>query len=460
MGSANGHPRAFAGLVLTGLFLLPVLPFSHAAPADLGSQLEMARADEQQASQIEIIRRILEVDQENDVLRSELIDLWFAVSDYDMAEKTLNDWKAAPAETSALTTARILVERDKKPEAGITLLEAFLLSNNDSLPATEALTGLLWKESKNQRLVEFLQKSPLTVSQPGLLIRRAQAHRDLGHFAPALADAAAAKTLDPEDALVVATLASFERLDAAAPHLSNALVLLRDSPTDLQALMSSAYWKQYAGLPQATIHKDAEVAVLAHPESAAAKIFLARTSGLSAEAALSQYSVSLAVPEMDENAVSALVALDGALAGSPDQAQALTRRAAFLNATALQCELALKDADAALLLEPGAHQALLEQMTALIRLGKTNAAAAALNSLEAAKPSKDIMATALRTFAEAEFAAGENASALETVNRSLKFQRTAAALKLRAAIHLRLGLANEAKADLDMAATLEKSSNR
>lgn len=447
-------------LILIGLCLLPVLPFAHTEPPDLATQLEMARADGQLSSQIEIIRRILDVDQENGDLRSELIDLWFSEGDYDMAEKTLNDWKAAPDEKSALTTAKILAERDKKPKTGITLLEAFLLSNDRSLPATEALADLLWRENKNQRLVEFLQKSPLTVSQPGLLIRRAQANRDLGKLEPALADAAAAKSLNPENELLVATLASFDRLAVAAPNLSASRTVLQESPTDLQALMASAYWKQYTGFPQATIRGDAEVALLAHPESAAARITLAGTSGLGADGALNQYGVSLAAPELNDQALSALVALDLAVAESPNRAQALTQRAAFLNGTALQYSLGLADAGAALLLEPNSPTALLEQMTALIRLGRTNLAAAALNSLEAGKPTKEIMATALRTFADAEFASGENVTALETVNRSLKSQRTAAALKLRAAIHQRLGLANEAKADLELAATLERSSNR
>jgi len=93
-------------------------------------------------------------------------------------------------------------------------------------------------------------------------------------------------------------------------------------------------------------------------------------------------------------------------------------------------------------------------------LCRTNLAASAFNSLEASKPSKEIMASALRTFADAEFARGENTQALGTVNRALKLQRTPAALKIRAAIYQRLEMTNEAKADLDLAATLEKSPKR
>ncbi len=445
---------------LLGLCGIFVSASSQSATPDLTAQLEMARADGQLSSQIEIIRRILDVDPSNDGLRSELIDLWFSEGDYDMAEKTLYEWKSAPAEKVTLTTAKILAERDNKPEAGITLLEAFLLNAPESLPATEALSDLLWRESKNERLVSFLQASPLTASQPGLLIRRAQAKRDLGKFESALADAASAKALDPKNERVVDTLASFDRLAAAAPNLSAADALLQKSPTDLPALVARSYWKQYAGLPKAASHQDAEVALLAHPDSAAAKISFAWTSGLGHSESLEQFSVSLAVPGLDDKQLSSLAALDLAVAESTKSADTFSKRAAFLNGVALQYLLALTDADSALLMEPTSHSALHERMTSLIRLGRTNLAASALNSLEASKPSKEIMASALSTFASAEFASGDNASALLSVNRSMELQRTPEALKLRAAIHQRLGLPNEARADLDLAATLEKSSKR
>lgn len=447
-------------LALLGLSGIFVSFTSQAFAQDLADQLEMARADGQVSSQIEIIRRVLDVDPSNDGLRGELIDLWFSEGDYDMAEKTLYEWKSAPAETVALTTAKILVERDNKPEAGIILLEAFLLNDPNSLPATEALAALLWRESKNEPLVSFLQASPLTASQPGLLIRRAQAKRDLGKIESSLADAASAKALDPKNERVVDTLSSFERLAVAAPNLSAADSLLQKSPTDLPALMARSYWKQYAGLPQVASHQDAEVALLAHPDSAAAKIAFARTSGLSRSETLEKFSVSLAVPGLDDKQLSSLAALDLSVAESTKSADAFSKRAAFLNGVALQYLLALADADSALLMEPNSHSALFERMTALIGLGRTNLAASALNSLEASKPSKEIMASALRTFASAEFASGDNVSALLSVNRSMELQRTPVALKLRAAIHERLGLPNEAKADLDLAATLEKSSKR
>ena len=446
--------------VLLGLCVIFVSATSDAAISDLTAQLENARADGQVSSQIEIIRRILAVDQENDALRSELIDLWFLEGDYDMAELTLNDWKSAPEEKSALTTAKILVERDENPKSGITLLEAFLSTAPESLPVTEALAKLLRKENKNERLAGFLQESPLTTSQPGLLILRAQAKRDLGKFELAMADAALAKSLDPKNELVVGTLASFDRLAVAAPDLSAADDLLQTSPTDLQALISRSYWKQYAGLPQTVSHHDAEVALLAHPDSAAAKISFARTSGLNHSENLKQFSVDVGVPELNDKQLSSLAALDLAVAESANPADSLSQRAVFLNDVALQYLLALADADAALALEPSSHLALQARLTSLVRLGRTNLAASAFNSLEASKPSKEIMASALRTFADAEFARGENTQALGTVNRALKLQRTPAALKIRAAIYQRLEMTNEAKADLDLAATLEKSPKR
>ncbi len=446
--------------VLLGLCGILVSTASYATVPDLAAQLEMARADGQLSSQIEIIRRILEVEKTNDELRSELIDLWFSAGDYDMAEKTLNEWKSAPAEKSALTTAKILVERDKKPAVGITLLEAFLLSAPDSLPATMALSDLLWQENQSERLTNFLQKSPLTASHPELLIRRAQAKRDLGKFESALTDAASAKGLDPKNERVVETLAAFERLAVAAPNLSAAETVLQKSPTDLQALIARCYWRQYAGLPLTASHQDAEVALLAHPQSTAAKIAFARSSGLSASEALRQYSISVGVPELSDQSLAFLVTLDFAVAGSPNSADALSGRAAFLNGVALQYALALVDADAALLLEPRSHAALHERVTSLTRLGKANLAASALNALEESKPPKNLMASALLTIADGEFANGEIVQALGTVNRSLELQRTPAALKLRAAINQRLGLANEAKADLDSAAALEKFPKR
>ncbi|MEX1119679.1 MAG: hypothetical protein WEB60_12895 [Terrimicrobiaceae bacterium] len=439
--------------------LLLCLPL-HAAAPDLAAQLEMARADGQLSSQIEIIRRILQTDRGNGELRGELINLWFAEGDYNMAEKTLNEWKTAPAEKVALTTAKILVERDKKPDAGLMLLEAFLLSEPKSLPATEAFAELLWRENKSERLAGFLQSSRLTSYHPGLLIRRAQAKRDLGKFESALADATLAGDLDAKNDLVVATLASFDRLAVAAPHLSAADGTLQKSPQDLGALMSRAYWRQYASLPQQLAHQDAKVALQAFPDSAVAKIAFAKTSGLPASETLKQHSVNVEVPDLNDAQGTTLVGLDVAVADPKNRVTSLTKRAAFLNAVALQYLLALADAEAALREDPKSPPALLEQMTALLRLGRTNQAASVLHSLESLKPAKEILSAALLAFADAEFAQGEMMLALGTVNRSLQLHRTPAALKLRGAIHQRLGMTGESKADLELAATLEKSSKR
>jgi tetratricopeptide (TPR) repeat protein len=276
----------------------------------------------------------------------------------------------------------------------------------------------------------------------------------------ALKDAEAARQVDPENPTVVSTAPAFERLKTAIPKIRAADLVLSKNPKDLGALVARSYWRRFAGLSNDLSLRDAEAAFETHKDSRAALLSVALTSPLSKSEIRKRYAVIPDFPELDASQFAALVELDLAVHASPKKDEALVKRAYILSSRPAQYELALKDADAALELNPANTSAWIERIYALGKLKQINLAAAALHSLEALKPSAQGLSTALRYYADAEFEAGELMSALGTVNRSLELAPSAFAYKLRAAVYQRLSRTSEAQADLEKAAALDKSPTR
>ena len=429
--------RHFATILLAG-----ILSFSAARGTTLREQLALAEEANDTHARIEIIRRILDKEPD-DALSGPLVNLWLSVSAYDLAESALQDWKKAPPGVQAGVTAEILYNRDGKPGEAIALLAAYHGKDATDLDITRQLARFYGAQGEQQKLAALLASAPGVSGDAPLLLQRARAKRSLADFDGALADFALAEKVDAKEA--ESSKPSYDRLQAALPQIKAATTRLKKNPKDSEALVARAYWYLASEAPDLA-RTDAETARNLAPQSVAAAFLYAR-SACAPQKALEEFSVVLGQGDPRPEVLSKLVKYDAVLAAKPRDAAALIARS-FQLSEASQFPLALKDAEAALAINPASPDAQVEKIYVLIKLGRRSDAAAALPALEAAKPPPAAVARASGSLADAEFTAGNLDLALAYATKALKAQPSANLYKTRAAILQRLGRVAEANDDL------------
>jgi tetratricopeptide (TPR) repeat protein len=447
------------------LLLAVMLLLCHTAVGlPLRDQLALAEKDEDTHAQIELIRRILDEEPNDDELREQLADLWLSVEDYDMAESTIEEWTDAPEPLRVRILATVLFARDQKKEEAVALLEGYLAGHPDDLEITRQLADYLGKMSKDQKVVDLLSEAPGVQDDADLLVSRAMARRKLQDFLGALKDFAAADRLDLENESVVRNRPSFERLQAALAGIDAASAILADKPDDLSALLSRAYWYLSTGVASGPALEDTDAARRIDSKSIAALILFAEASNqagrLSARDAVDKFEVDISRQLPALQVLDRLRQYDIQLAKNPKDISALLARSRELGDNAQQYRLAMRDAEAVLAIDPASVKARGEKISVLVKLERFDDALAELRALEAANPPPEALAGSLSALVEAATAASQLDAALEYANRAIKAKPEARYFKQRAAVLQRLERFADAEADLSYAQQLEKAGAR
>jgi tetratricopeptide (TPR) repeat protein len=437
--------RHFATTLLAGLIFIAT-----AGGATLREQLADAREAQDIHAQIELIRRILD-SESDDELSEELVALWLSVSDYDMAEAVLKHWENAPESFQVGTRAEILFKRDEKRAEAIALLEAYHAKDPADLVITRQLARYLATAGEPKKIVALLSTAPGVSDDASLLLARASAKRALADFDGALGDFALADKVDPGTA--VNERASYDRLRDALPGIKSASAALEKNPADFPARVRRAHWYLIIGADKDLIREDVEAAHAQAPQSVAATLLYARAL-LDRRKARAEFSVDLDRSDPSPESLARLVKLDQVLAKNARDAGVLTARSSELNDTPAQYQLALKDAAAALEIDSNNADARLEKIYALLRLNRTSEAAAEVLILESGNPPSAKLARACGYLADSDLKAYRLESALDYATKGLKAAPSAELYKTRAAILQRLGRVSEANEDLASAKKL------
>lgn len=437
---------------LATTLLAATIIFTAAHGATFREQLALAEKDDDTYAQIELIRRILDKETD-DELSHELVDLWMKVSDYDMAEKALKSWKNAPEGYRVGIEAEILLNRDQKRDEAIALLENYHGKTADDLDITRQLVRYYEGQRENQKIAALLASAPGVAEDAPLLLQRAAVKRGLADYDGALADFALADKVNRESADT--QRAVYDRLKAALPNIKVTTAALEKNPQDFIAYITRAFWLQEAGADRNLILADTEAAHKLAPDSVAVTLLYARLA-CTPKKALDDFSVNLGKSDPPVESLARLLKLDQQIAQNPKDAAAFAARSFELNDTPGQYLLALKDADAAIAIDPANAPARLEKVFALIQLGRAPEAATEVLVMEKTKPPALKLARAYGYLAEADLKSYRLESAFDFATKALKAQPTAEGYKTRAAILQRLGRATEAGEDLAKAKKLEK----
>jgi tetratricopeptide (TPR) repeat protein len=418
---------------------------SAADTTNLRAQLSRAGENEDTLARIELLRRILDADPDDDASHRALIEGWRQIEDYDLAEATLTAWPSAPADLAALTRAEIQRHRDRDVPGAIRTLRAHLAAAPKDVAAHRALASALLTQNDAAAQVAALDALIALAPDAPSLLQRANAKFRLAAYPDALLDAKAAQALAPDDPAVKNNLPSFERLAEALAALPPLDAALTKNPRDGHRLIERAWWRRYGGILDRSL-ADANAALVIAPDSVAGKITRARARYLldqiKAEDALRDELVDVNRPHSLE-AILAVADADRALAKNPRDAAQLRARAHALNAAG-QSRLALRDAGAAIALAPKDANAALEALYATALLDQDPAPL--LRQIEAMRPPGSQLALANAYLADFHLRQTQLPLALEFADRSLRFAETAYALRLKAAALQRLGRPDEASA--------------
>ncbi len=145
------------------LLLLLAAALTRADGANLREQLQLAEKADDRPAQIEIVRRLLDQEPDNGKLRGQLLELWLTEGDYDMADRTLDDWKDAPENIAASAQATILLARNHEADA-IRVLETYHAKTPTDLAITSQLAGYL--AGNPARQLALLESAPGVAETP------------------------------------------------------------------------------------------------------------------------------------------------------------------------------------------------------------------------------------------------------------------------------------------------------
>lgn len=425
----------------------------------LQTQLERAEAASDRFAQIELIRRILDVEPDQAELRERMVTLWLSAGAYEQAGLEMEAWEDAPEPFRSMARSEIAWNTDSDGEGravAIEILQTYLSTNPRDLDATVRLAGYLSVVDSDELLV-FLNQSPLTEEDTGLLLRRALVQRDQLRFEKALADFQAARELEPENSEVVRHLPAFERMELLLPELRSAEATLEERPEDFEALLTRAYCGQQIGLPKPQVYQDATAALEVVPSSAMARVLAAQGSPRSASEVRAQYSVPPGANLPNWEGFQKRLAVDMEIAGAPDNVELLVQRSYLLNEPPTYFELAVMDGRRALELDEALPDARVELLFAYGKLGRRTEAFEELQALRDLDPEPEVLARALNYLAEDELSSRRFAEGLSLATEAIDLHPTPRYLNTRANLYLRLGRSDEAAADRARADQLSNS---
>ncbi len=440
---------------ISALLLFCVTAFPLCARADLAAQIQMAREAQDDTAEIELLRRWLDKKPDDAAARQQLVSLWLALPDYNMAEAALADWKNPDPGFAARAAAQIAWKRDEDIEKALGILRARAQADPSDRETRLLLASYLARDGYRPEQLAVLDKLIAENPDAGLLLDRAEARRLLDDPAGAVKDAKKAASMDPDSARIKNALPDYERLEKSLAEIAKIDKALQRDPASAGLRLERALWLLYAALPAKAL-ADAEAGLKQTPGSLAATILKVRAMAALGQTdnakALAEFHIDLSKPTETPDVLRGIFQADKEIAKNPKNAAAFVTRSFHLNNDG-QFRLALLDCQAARDLDPSNVTALNNAAFASCRLGNLPDATAYAQSLEALKPSPAALAQVLGFLADLAFQQSNFTLALEFADRSLAAKSDPGMWKLKAATLTRLGRTTEADAALKAAKT-------
>lgn len=437
------------------LFLLCVSTVPLPAEPDLGAQIQMARKAGDNLSEAELLRRWLDKRPQDAAARRQLVSLWLALPDYDMAAAALADWNNPEPGFAARTNAQIALKRDDDIDRALDILREQAKATPSDRETRLLLAEYLARDGFRPEQIAVLDRLISEKPAAGLLLDRALARRALDNPAGAVADARKAAAMAPDSARISNALPEFDRLEKALVEIARIEKDMRRDPASVRLRFERALWQLYASLPAKAL-ADAEAGLDQMPGSVAGLILKVRAqSGLGqidGAKALSGFNVDLSKPLETPEILREIFQADNMLFKDPKSVDGLVTRSFHLN-NGGQFRLAVIDCRSALELEPGDIASLNNAAFASCQLGNMPAATAFAQKLESLGPPPAALAQVLGFLASQAFQQSNFTLALEYAGRSLAANSDPEIWKLKAAALTRLGRTTEADDALKEAQT-------
>jgi len=406
--------------------------------AGLPEQVEEARAASDTHAEIELLRRWLDANPDDQGALQRLTSLWLTASDFDMAEKTVG--VVTDPGFGARTRAEILLRRDDNLKDALAVLRERSNAAPKDRDSRILLADYLRKGSLFTEQIVVLDSLLAGEPDANLLLDRAGAKLVAGQPEKALADFRRAASIAPEDERLARERAGYERVERALNEISDG------SESAASPALFRAYWFLYAGLPSAAV-EESRAGREAWPDSALGKILEARALAsigmIDATKARDEFRVELSTGLESPGAFSDLLAIEANLESNRADATARSARAGWL-IKERQYLLASGDVEELLQASPKSASSLQLAVSLNRRLGNLSSAMAFANLLEKSKASQSTRSGALREVAELALEQSNVPLAMELATRSLNAQPSRAGWTLKAACHERLGQQAEA----------------
>ncbi len=426
---------------IVALLILATLGFAVAA-SDLEQKLDLARAADDTQAQIELLRRWLDVHPKDSAAVEELVSLWLAVSDFDMAQQALNLAPSPDPGLVARTNAEVAWRRDENLPEALKLLRTRAAAAPKDRETRLLLAEYLALANERPEQIAVLDSLIAEESDFSLLLDRAAAKMAANDPRGALADFRKASAEGPDESLVQNARAGFERLEQSITETS-ALDKLPPTPS---VHFEKGYWWLFGGLTNRSL-AEAREGLSAWPGSAYGKILEARNlvakGELDASIAKLERHVDVTAALEDAKGRKGILQSDETLAKKPGNLPALVNRASWLNYSA-QYQLALDDIEAVLKVEPANIPALHLAVAINRRLGNLPATTAYAERLQNLKAPPEILADVYAGLAELALEQSKLPLALDFADRSIAAKPLPQVWKLKAACFTRLGQTSEA----------------
>ena len=427
-------------LLVTVLFLTS--PGLAVTDSVLEQQLDLARKAEDTHAEIELLRRWLDIHPNDSAAAEKLVGLWMEVSDFDMAQQTLQQTVSPDPGLIARTHAEVAWRRDDNRQEALKILKARAVAapaERDTLLLLVEYLGKVGERTEQITLLDALINEETSLD---LLLDRAEAKLAADDPKGALADFRQAATDGPDEPRVTNARPGYERLESTL-SAEDKLAKLPASPVNH---FNKSYFWFYGGLPKRGL-VEAQEGLKVWPDSIYGKILEARglvaDGSLTAAKAREERHVDTSTPLEDEKARQGILQSDAVLAKNRGTLQALINRGSWLNYCG-QYALAMEDIQAALKIDPANVSAIHYAAVISLRQGNFPAATAYAEKINSLKAPADLLTDVYAGLAQMAFEQSNLQLALDFADKALSAKPTALVWKLKAACHTRLGQPNDA----------------
>lgn len=434
------------------LFATPAAAANNSA--ELRAQLAAATQANDQHAVLELARRITSDTPKDSVTWEKLIRAGIALSEFDRALVSLDEWeRAVTPHPAVIEDLRGDICLQNKDDAGAeTHWRNFVSAKVSAAERATTLTKLAdlcvdqkrWVESSDFRArVVAARDTPANRVMLGTSLLR------LHRWDAAAAELKRANARDPSDETVKEWLPQFERLTKYLPRIKALDAQLIKEPANVPRLLDRARLFTLAERPLLALD-DGERAVALQPRSMRARV---QTAEALLDDSRPDDATKLGISSrlsrgpdhhVNERALDELSERDAAIEQGPRNAPALVARAKVLRGLN-QFTLALADAEAAIAIEPNAADAHFEAAHALDELDRTREAVEQIR-VAAALNGTDPVIWYYRGVLEAQRA--DFVAAIDAQSHSIALRESIVALQERERCQRRLGKTAEADADL------------